>query len=407
MWFAFLRRLGTSGSPSDAPASRLPAGAGPAFRRPADAALPPDVTVLPLAPPAASPRHAAPIAKPRTSSPGPHPHDAVAARRPTDAAPPSVGAGVAFLMPAPAIAVEAPGIDPAGAAACVDPRVLDRRFTARLLALPALREGEPDADQRAVLQRLEAMAASTPDRHLVPRMPALLPRLLRLVRREDVSARELAEPFARDPALLGEVIRLANSPRYRTTRAISSVHEAILLLGQRGIEQLVVRLVMGPVFDARQGRHGRAAGSFLWEQAERCAHAGAWLRRAAHDAFEAYLAGMAAPSGLMVALRVLDRHGGPSVPDTLAFHDALLDVTTRLSAGIARQWHFPERVVAALAARARTALPSATDELSMALRTADRLSKRHLLDPSMAEGEAAGTPAEEGCTGELRRAFGG
>jgi len=228
-----------------------------------------------------------------------------------------------------------------------DPRDTDRRFSALVLAAGPLREGAPDAAQRDALQRLEETIRGAPDRHLVPRMPALLPRLLGLVRRDDVSPRELAEPLARDPALLGEVIRLANSPRYRTLRAISSVQEAILLLGQRGLEQLLVRVVMGPVFDGRQGRYSRAAGTRVWDQAERCAHACGWLRRGAHDAFEAYLAGMVANSGLMVALRVLDRHlGDAKAPDTLGFHDALLDATGRLSLLIARQWSFPAAVVA-------------------------------------------------------------
>lgn len=91
-------------------------------------------------------------------------------------------------------------------------------------------------------------------------MPALLPRLVGLVRRDDVSTRELAEPLSRDPALLGGVIRLANSPRYRGPRPIESVQEALLRVGQRGLEQLLVRLVMGPVFDGRGDRFGRPGG---------------------------------------------------------------------------------------------------------------------------------------------------
>jgi HD-like signal output (HDOD) protein len=295
-----------------------------------------------------------------------------------------------------------------------DPRETDRRFSALVLAVGPLREGEPDAAQRDVLQRLEEMIRGAPDRHLVPRMPALLPRLLGLVRRADVSTRELAEPLTRDPALLGEVIRLANSPRYRTLRAISSVQEAILLLGQRGLEQLLVRVVMGPVFDGRQGPYSRAAGTRVWDQAERCAHACAWLRRGAHDGFEAYLAGMVANSGLMVALRVLDRHlGDAKAPDTTAFHDALLDASGRLSVLIARQWNFPAAVVAALETRPHPetgvrATEPATEEgaLASALRAADRASKRLLLAAAGHAGTTAQGEDEAACDVELRRAFG-
>lgn len=298
-----------------------------------------------------------------------------------------------------------------------DPRDTDRRFSALVLAAGPLREGAPDAAQRDALQRLEETIRGAPDRQLVPRMPALLPRLLGLVRRDDVSPRELAEPLARDPALLGEVIRLANSPRYRTLRAISSVQEAILLLGQRGLEQLLVRVVMGPVFDGRQGRYSRAAGTRVWDQAERCAHACGWLRRGAHDAFEAYLAGMVANSGLMVALRVLDRHlGDAKAPDTLGFHDALLDATGRLSLLIARQWSFPAAVVAALEARqgpepgmpalAPGASADGQGALARALRAADRASKRLLLSAVGDSGASAQGEDEAACDRELLRVFG-
>lgn len=292
-----------------------------------------------------------------------------------------------------------------------DPRGADRRFTALLLSGGTLRDGEPDAAQREALQRLEAMARTPPERGLVPRMPALLPRLLGLVRRDDVSARELAEPLSRDPALLGEVIRLANSPRYRGPRPIASVQEALLLLGQRGLEQLLVRLVMGPVFDGRGDRFGRAAATALWEQAERCAHACGWLRRAAHDGFEAYLAGMVANAGLMVGLRVLDRHLPDGArPDTRAFHDALTDASARLTVVVARQWNFPPAVVAALEARLLAPAsddPLAPDDLAGTLRTAERLSKLHVL---AAHGEArddALTEPERHCRRELQRVFGG
>ena len=174
---------------------------------------------------------------------------------------------------------------------------------------------------------------------------------------------------------------------------------------------------MGPVFDGRQGRYSRAAGTRVWDQAERCAHACGWLRRGAHDAFEAYLAGMVANSGLMVGLRVLDRRlGDAKAPDTLAFHDALLDATGRLSVLIAQQWSFPAPVVAALEARlgpepdlpARVPGAPADEQgaLARALRTADRASKRLLLGAHGDAGATAQGEDEAACDRELLRVFG-
>lgn len=287
-------------------------------------------------------------------------------------------------------------------------RDLDRSFSGLLLAVGEFRAVEPEPAQRKVLERLQDLARSPTDAGLVPRLPAVLPKLMGLVRRDDVGPRELADQLARDPALVGEVIRIANSPRYRTARQIASLQDAVVLLGQRGMHQLVTNVAMRPVFNFQQGRFSRVAGTYLWDQAERCAHVCAYLRSASSDQFEAYLAGMVANAGLIAALRVLDmEYRVPQLPDSLHFHEALLDVAAKLSAGIARQWNFPEEVRAALETRATQPLPAAPDELALALLTADRVSKWHVLAPGLASVQGgAHVNAEGRCYQELERVFG-
>ena len=257
---------------------------------------------------------------------------------------------------------------------------IDWRFTAVLVGTTVLRAAPIEPAERDVLDRLEALARAPGDQKLVPRMPALLPRLMSLVRRDDVSAREIAAHFARDPALLGEVIRIANSPRQGLVRPVSDLQQAILLLGQAGLRELLANVVMGPVFNMREGRFSRLGAQRLWQQAERCAEACADFRRDAGDRFDAYLAGMAANVGLIVALRVLDLHyASRTPPDTLAFHTTLRDVNARLSAVIARQWNFPDVVVSALDRRARPRPGAEPGDLVVALLAADGIGKSHVL----------------------------
>lgn len=290
-------------------------------------------------------------------------------------------------------------------------RDLDRHFSSLLLAVRECRPAEAEPAERSILQRLEDLAAAPGNQNLVPRLPAVLPKLMSLVRRDDVSVRELAEHLARDPALVGEVIRIANSPRYRTARPIESLQDAVVLVGQRGMHQLVTGVAMRPVFNAQQGRFSRSAGTHLWDQAERCAHACAYLRGGAPGQFEAYLAGMVANAGLIAALRVLDQHyQAQTPPSTLGFHEALLDVSAKLSASIARQWNFPDDVAEALTTRAIQPPVIEASELTVALRTADRVSKRHVLAPHTpapadATGDAFVEP-EGRCYRELERVFG-
>jgi HD-like signal output (HDOD) protein len=282
----------------------------------------------------------------------------------------------------------------------------DRRFTALLLGVDALRAAGIEPDEQRVIERIRDLVHDSAEINLLPRLPVVLPRLISIVRRDDVAARELAERLSLDPTLVGEVVRLANSPRYRTSREISDLQDAVILLGQRGLFQIVIAATMRPIFDVQHGRFSRIARTLVWDLAQRRSAACAALCDEA-DRFHAFLAGMVADIGMIVALRLLDDDYAPArAPDTEAFHDALADAVARLSGRIARQWDFHPRVCAAVDRRAGSRLVGADDDLARALRTADRVSKLHLLAPGL--GGAALDPLSEPerqCYLELERCF--
>jgi len=284
----------------------------------------------------------------------------------------------------------------------------DRRFTALLLGVGQLRPAEAGPAERRVTEQLDALVRGSPDPNIVPRLPVVLPRLIALVRRDEVSPRDLVERLSHDPTLVGEVVRLANSPRYRTGRDIADLQEAVLVLGQRGLIQIVIGATMRPLFDAHQGRFSRIAGKTVWELAQRCSQACGDLCDQSVDRFQAYLAGMAANIGLIAALRVLDgRYPGQPPPDTEGFHDALCGAAARLSGRIARQWDFPRAVYRAIEQRVDSQAAASGDRLMQTLRTADRISKWHLLMPGLPESALAGlAEPERRCYLELERAFG-
>ena len=285
---------------------------------------------------------------------------------------------------------------------------LDQRFTAFLLGAAQLRASPADAAERRAIQQIAQLVAERRGTSLVPRLPVELPRLISLVRRDDVSPRELTERLARDPTLVGEVVRLANSPRYRSARDIADLQGAVIALGQRGLVQLVVSAAMRPIYDARQGRFSRIAGTRLWGVAERCSHACAYLCSGTANRFHGYLAGMVANIGLIGALRVLDAgYADPLPPSSEDFHRALGQAAAALSQQVAGQWEFPAEVCDAV--RRRAAAPDeADDELTRMLRGADRASKRHLLGGQLADGaRAAADERERSAYAELERAFAG
>lgn len=251
-------------------------------------------------------------------------------------------------------------------------------FSALLIGVAALCERQPSAVEQSVLRRLGEAARATGEEHLVPRMPAVLPKLIGLIRRDDVAVHELTELLGREPALLGEVMRVANSPFYRGTQTLTSLEAAVAQLGQRGIHDVVSRAVMAPVFDLKPGRLNPAAGTLLWEQADGCARACARECAGAAERFDAYLAGMVANTGLIVALRLLEQPPAGAAPASLDFHRQLATLSPRLSARIARQWCLPDTVVLAVESLAEPA-DGAVSGLAAALRRADRASKAQVM----------------------------
>lgn len=232
----------------------------------------------------------------------------------------------------------------------------------------------------------------------LPRLPAVVPQLMRSLRSDDTDSRALAEQIARDTVLVGEVIRVANSAYFRTARPVASLPQAITLLGHDGLRRVVMQMVMRPILHTEDSEAGRQAGDRLWEHAERCARACVFLAQGACDPFESFLAGLASQTGAQAILREVER-----VPDPTAlafsrpFVAALGQQIERLSLHAARHWNFPSRVVQALAERADPADAGARTPLGRALLAASRVAMLDVLvERGAADAEAVllATPAQ-------------
>lgn len=66
-------------------------------------------------------------------------------------------------------------------------------------------------------------------------LPAVAVRVLEIAENEQFSAHELAQAVSPDPALTAKVLRLANSAYYGFPRRISTVRDAVVLLGFRAV----------------------------------------------------------------------------------------------------------------------------------------------------------------------------
>jgi len=235
-------------------------------------------------------------------------------------------------------------------------------------------------DESLVLDELARLvrdphAAST----LVPRVPAVIPQVLRSLRSDSASSADLARQVAQDAVLVAEVLREVNSPYYQPGTPVRNLEGALLLLGQNGLRMLLARVAFRRIISLQTSRLARLVAPQLWNQSEKCAQAASLLAPGhGADPFEAYLAGLMHNVGLVVALRVIDGllpTGG--LPDSDAFGLRLVHAARLISAGIAGQWELPPAIGHAIAhlgdpATVSTQLPGALGE-------ADRLAKLHML----------------------------
>ncbi|WP_338848214.1 HDOD domain-containing protein [Massilia sp. W12] len=231
--------------------------------------------------------------------------------------------------------------------------------------------------------------------NLVKRMPGVIPQLLQSLRTENFSGADISRKIAHDVVLVAAVIRLANSSMYNPQAQITSIENAVLVLGYNGLRQLITGVAFRPIIDLHSGMYTKMSAPRVWEQSEYCAVACRMLAEERHaDPFEAFLAGLVQQVGLVVGLRIIDQvcqQPGSKAGrvGTSPFCSNLMKMTRSLSCSIAREWNFPENVILAL--EDQNQFQSAQmSETGKVLALGDYLSKLFLL--SREQRVAAGDP---------------
>lgn len=205
--------------------------------------------------------------------------------------------------------------------------------------------------EKKVLAALEALVKSeSGGANLVPRVPAVIPQLLKSLRDENASAIDLARQISHDIVLVAEVIHEANSPFYHPAKPIHNIENAVMLLGQNGLRLVIARVAFRPIINMQTGYFAKLVAPKIWAQSEKCADACKILAGPMKaDPFIAFLAGLIQNVGMIVAFRVID-HGyqGKVLPDSDHFCYAFFRLTRLLSARIAQAWDFPPQVIQGL-----------------------------------------------------------
>ncbi len=290
-------------------------------------------------------------------------------------------------------------------------------FYRLVLGMPGSEATELRPPEQVMLKRLDELCGGDRlDITSLPRLPEVLPQLLRLLKSENSDGTKVAKLIGRDPVLVGEVMRVSRSAHYRTARPISSLQHAVVLLGHDGLRQMVTQHVMKPILQASAGMLGHAAGQRLWDHAERCALASTYLAKGHGDPFEAYLVGVVCNAGVGAMIRVLDQEAPPTLGVfSRQFLASYVSMANHLTLRAARHWELPPNVIEALRERLEVRSKPPVTELGNALLAADHLAmiqmlaENHVIDrntpPAQGRGDRLPDVLVDRALQELRRNF--
>lgn len=92
----------------------------------------------------------------------------------------------------------------------------------------------------------------------IPAMPNIVVKALSLVRDPNVRIKKLAEIMSYDQALSTKILTLVNSAYYGFAQQITSINQAVVLLGLNGAKNIILAVAMKPMFTNQSDKE-------LWE----------------------------------------------------------------------------------------------------------------------------------------------
>jgi len=260
--------------------------------------------------------------------------------------------------------------------------LIDQTFSEMLLGVNSLvSEQISDLERSSLAAIHEKYLQNEMPKQLVPRLPAVIPKLMLALRDSDSNASDLAELLSGDVVLVSEVIQLANSAYYSRSQFYDSLEQAIVNIGFSGIRQIIVSAAMKPILNASSGHFTNIANDYLWEKSMYAGQLGdCAAKKMREDQFHAYLASLTMQSGTTMLNRELDKYfNRENAPRDRQFVDTLNRYALEISARISEQWQFPEAVSKALREQVRMNDVSKMSKLGTIIFLSDKLAKTKLL----------------------------
>lgn len=102
-------------------------------------------------------------------------------------------------------------------------------------------------------QRLEEYKRKIEEIGNLPTIPTTAFQVMHVISDENSSIRDLEKIIANDPPMAAKIIKVANSSYYRTSREITSLHMALVILGMEEIRNIVFAVSLYSTFHRLKG----------------------------------------------------------------------------------------------------------------------------------------------------------
>ncbi len=184
----------------------------------------------------------------------------------------------------------------------------------------------------------------------LPTIPPVVSKILRVIDADDVSIEKIGEFISSDQALSARVLKIVNSPVYGFPGRISSISQAIMLLGLSALKGMLLGVSIIDIMEKTM--------LGLWEHSFGTAMAARLIasKRGYKDIEDASVAGLIHDIGKVALSLCYPKEYGQVVSeaeekgDYITVHEKEVLGITHDTAGlwIATKWHFPSQLVEAI-----------------------------------------------------------
>jgi putative nucleotidyltransferase with HDIG domain len=189
-----------------------------------------------------------------------------------------------------------------------------------------------------------------------PSMPATGAKMLKMLEDPETSIDAIEDVLRRDPGLTGNVLKLANSAYFGIPSKVSSVRQAVLLLGSRKLIQLVVASCVSAVMDKPVPGYNLPPGD-LWRHSIAVSIAAEALVKDKKniDVEDIFTPALLHDIGKLILghfvkdeLEDIEKIAGRGVPYVVAENMVLGTDHAEVGAQVLTQWSFPRDVIEAV-----------------------------------------------------------